>query len=166
MADPLYLSLWFPNFDSEDIPTYALAVLKQFPYSAQQPGIGYIAIHPVSWNEPTILEQRFRPGIALEDAVRIASELLHEDYAFVFEAYWDLWMLPEGAQDWVLQPSQVTFIVRGVEFDEGSFQQDGHIQVDFGLDAPFLQEQVQLTSAAEARRSDAITDAPESSLTP
>jgi hypothetical protein len=151
MPDSLYLSLWFPSFEVDDMLPRALAVMRQFPFSAQQPGIGYVALHPVSWNEPTVLEQRFAPGIDPEEAVQIASDLLHEDYAYSFEAYWDLWTIPEDGQQWMLQPSQVTFIVHGVEFDEGTFEQEGHIQVDFGLDAPFLHEGVQLSTATEAK---------------
>jgi hypothetical protein len=45
----------------------------------------------------------------------------------------------------------VRFIVRGLEFDDGAFERDGHIQVDLGLDTPFLHEDLQLTSAAEAK---------------
>jgi hypothetical protein len=151
MADPLYLSLWFPSFEPDDILPRILSVIGQFPFSAQRPGIASVALHPVSWNEATILERRFNPGVAPEEAVDIASDLLHEDYAYVFHAYWDLWMLPDRELDWVLQPSPVKFIAHGLEFDEGTFERDGHIQVDFGLDTPFLQESVQLTTAAEAK---------------
>lgn len=151
MADPLYLSLWFPSFDVEDMPARALAVMQQFPFSAQQPGIGYLALHPVSWNEPTILEQRFRPGISPEEAVSVAFELVHEDHAYTFEAAWDLWTLTEDGLNWTLLPSPVKFFVHGLEFDEGVYQQEGHILVDFGIDTPFLQEQVRLTDEAEVR---------------
>ena len=151
MADPLYLNLWFPSFADDDMLPLVLAVMKQFSFSALQPGISYLAVHPVSWNEPTVLEQRFRPGIEPEEAVQIASDLLHEDYAYTFEAFWDLWTLPEHAKEWTVQPSLVRFIVHGLEFDDGAFEQDGHIQVDFGLDTPFLHEELQLTTAAEAK---------------
>jgi len=150
MADPLYLSLWYSSFELDDMLPRALAVVQQFPFSSVQPGITYVALQPVSWNEPTILEKRFRPGVVPEDALEIASDLLHEDYAYVFEAYWDLWNLPVGGVEWALQPSLVRIIAHGLEFDEGSFAQEGHIQVDFGLDSAFTQEQVLLTSAAEA----------------
>ena len=43
---------------------HILAVLKQFPFSPQRPGINYLALHPVSWNEATLLEQRFTPAIS------------------------------------------------------------------------------------------------------
>jgi hypothetical protein len=151
MADPLYLSLWFSNFEAEDMLPRVLSVMRQFPFSAQRPAITYLALHPVSWNEPTVLEQRFKPGIPPEEAVQIASDLLHEDYAYLFEAFWDLWIFAEDGQRWNLQPSQVKFLVHGVEFEDGTFEQEGHIQVDFGLEVPFLQEEVQLTAEAEQR---------------
>ena len=61
--------------------------MKQFPFSEQRPGITYLSVHPVSWNEATVLERRFTPGITPEEAATVASELLHEDYAYIFEAY-------------------------------------------------------------------------------
>jgi len=151
VADPLYLSLWFPSFDVEDMLPRALSVMRQFPFSAQQPGISYVALHPVSWNEATVLEQRFKPGISPEQAVLLASDLLHEDYAYVFEAAWDLWIFSEEQHEWFLQPSPVRIIVHGEEFDEGIYRQEGHIEVDFGLDSAFLQEGVKLTLEAESQ---------------
>ena len=53
--------------------------------------------------------------------------------------------------EWTLQASQVKFLVHGSEFDEGVYEREGHIQVDLGLDAPFLQEDVPLTIEAAAR---------------
>ena len=63
MADPLYLSLWFPNLELDELLPRMLAVMQQFPFSAQQPGISYVSLHPVSWSEATVLEQRFNPGV-------------------------------------------------------------------------------------------------------
>lgn len=149
VADSLYLSLWFPSFELDDMLPRALAVMRQFPFSAQQPGISYVALHPVSWSEPTILEQRFRPGVPPEEAVLLASDLLHEDYAYLFEAFWDLWILADDRRQWSLQPSLVKFMVHGVDFEDGTYQSDGHIQVDFGIDSAFLLDEVQLTGEAE-----------------
>jgi len=151
MPDPLYLSLWFPSFDVEDMLPHALAVMRQFPFSSLQPGINQIAIHPVSWEEATVLEQRYVPGISPEQAVLIASDLLHEDYAYAFEAFWDLWMFEKNRQQWIQQPSRVSFFVRSTQFDEGAYEQEGQIQIDLGLDAPFLQEELELNEEAEQR---------------
>jgi hypothetical protein len=151
VADSLFLSLWFSSFELDEMLLQTLAVMRQFSFSAQQSGISYVALHPVSWNEPTIFEQRCRPGITPEEAVLLASDLLHEDYAYLFEAFWDLWILADDRRQWSLQPSRVKFLVHGIEFDNGAYQQDGHVQVDFGIDSPFLQDEVQLTSKAETR---------------
>ena len=156
MADSLYLSLWFPSFELDEMLSRALAVMQQFPFATRQPGISYVALHPVSWNEPTVFEQRFRPGVPPEEAVVLASDLLHEDYAYLFEACWDLWILAPDRQEWALQPSLVKFLVHGVEFEERSYRQEGHVQVDFGIDSPFLQDEVQLTNEAETRVRDNV----------
>jgi len=150
MADSLYLSIWFSSFETDDMLPRALSVMQQFPFSAQRPGIRYLALHPVSWNEPTILERRFDPGVNPEEAVLIASDLLHEDYGYTFEASWDLWTPGEAGGAWLPQPWPVKFVVHGVEFDDGAFQHEGHIQVDFGLDTPFLHEELPLTDSAES----------------
>jgi hypothetical protein len=151
LADPLFLSLWFRSFDVEDMLPQAMTVMRQFEFSVQKPGITYLALHPVSWNEPTILERRFDPGISPEEAVLIAADLLHEDYAYVFEAAWNLWTFEDERKAWLLQPSQVRFVVHGEEFEEPAYRQEGHIQVDLGIDSLFLQEEVQLTQDAEQR---------------
>ena len=151
MADSLYFSLWFADFSLESMFARALSIMREFPFSQQRPGITGLAVHPVSWGEPTILEQRFNPGAQAEEAIAAMAGLSHEDYAYVFEANWDLWTPREGTEDWVLQPSVVKFIARGDEFEEGESKTQGDIQVDFGLDSPFLHEELQLSSELESR---------------
>jgi hypothetical protein len=149
MADSLYLSLWFPSFEEPEILPRTISVLRQIPFSTARSGVTYAAIQPVSWSEPTILERRFRPGVAPEEAVAGVAEFLHDDYAYVFEAYWDLWTPPEGAEKWVLEPALVRLMAHGLEFEEHAAEATGHIQIDFGLDTWFLHEEVSLTSEAE-----------------
>ena len=156
MPDPVYLSLWFPNVSGPEILPHVVSVLQQFPFSAQRPGIVYVAVQPVSWNEPSVLERRFSPGITSEEAVLIAADLVHDDYAYTFDAYWDVWTPDQSGKDWKLVPSLVKFIVQGEEFDDGAYEQTGHIQVDFGLDSPFLQEDVALTEQTQARVRDNV----------
>ena len=156
MPDPLYLSLWFPRFETIEILPRTLAVMRLFPFSKQRPGITYLSLHPVSWSEPTILEQRFNPGVPPEEAAAIAQDLLHADYAFAFSAYWDLWMPPETAGEWIRQPSPVKFIAHGMEFEHPEAEA-GDIQIDLGLDEPFLYEDRQLSSAEEALLRDNVT---------
>jgi len=145
VPDPLYLSLWFPNFSGPEMLPHAFAILQQFPFSAQRPGITHFALHPVSWNEATVLERRFPLGIDPGQAALLAAETVHEDYAYVFEGYWDLWTPDLTKESWVLEPALVKFIVQGEEFDDGAYQQTGHVEVDFGSDSFFLQPETSLS---------------------
>jgi hypothetical protein len=151
MADPLYLSIWFPHFRDSEMMPRLLSVVRQFPFSAQRPGVGYVVIQPVSWSEATVLERRFRPGLDPEQAIAIAGDMIHQDFAYLLEADWDLWVPGEDPEQWQVEPRAVKFIAQGVEFDDGAYQQSGHVQVDFGLDTPFLFEEVDLTDATEQR---------------
>jgi hypothetical protein len=155
MSDPLYLSLWFPDFSGPAMLPHALAVLQQFPFSAQRAGVTYASVQPVSWNEASILERRFSPGIEPGQALTIAADLIHDDFAYVFDAYWDLWT-PDDKAHWNLIPSQVKLIVQGEEFDDGAHHETGHIEIDFGLDSLFVQENVELTEETQAKIRDNV----------
>jgi hypothetical protein len=156
VSDPLYLSLWFPDFSGPEMLPHAFAVLQQFPFSAQRPGIAYFALHPISWDEATVLERRFPSGIDPGQATLIAAEQVHDDYAYVFETHWDLWTPDESNANWVLEPAIVKFIVQGEEFDGAAYQQTGHIEVDFGPDSYFLQPETSLTEQTRAKIRDNV----------
>ncbi len=151
MSDPIYLSLWFSDFSGPEMLPHAFSVLQHFPFSAQRPGVSYFALHPVSWNEATVLERRFPAGIDPGEAALIAAELVHEDYAYVFEAHWDLWIPDPSNEKWLLEPAIVKFTVQGEEFDDGAYQHTGHIQVDFGPDSYFLQPETPLSEQTRTK---------------
>jgi hypothetical protein len=156
VSDPLYLSLWFADFSGPEMLPHAFAVLQQFPFSVQRPGVNYFALHPVSWNEATVLERRFPSGIDPGQATLIAAEQVHDDYAYVFEAHWDLWRPDESNANWVLEPATVRFIAQGEQFDEGTYQQTGHVEVDLGLDSYFLQPETLLNEQTRAKIRDNV----------
>lgn len=150
MSDTLYLNLWFGDSELVETLANAVGVMRQFPFSAQMPGVTNVAVHPISWNEATILEQRYQPVISPEDAATIAAGLPHDDYAYAFEVNWDLWT-PTPAGEWDLRPSVARVIVRGSEFEDGEAETQGEVQVDFGLDTPFLHDELQLSPELESR---------------
>jgi hypothetical protein len=154
MADRLYLNLWFPSFEEAEMMPRVLSVLRQFPFSVSHSGIAYVGTHAVSWNEPVISEHTFDQGATPEQAIALVGEVVHSDHAYEFAARWDLWT-PEagGGLDtaWKLTAEPVKFLVHGADFEEGVFQEDGHIQVEFGLDTPFLHEELDFDHDSEAR---------------
>lgn len=151
MADSLFLSLWFKDFETSDLLPHVLHVMQQFSFSKNLPGITGLAVHPLSWEQPTILERKFRPGVPPEEAMVGAADLLHDDYAYVFEANWDLWTPQSSDGEWNLNPTPVKFVARGEEFEGGEAEAEGQIEVDFGLDTVFLHEELQLTGELESR---------------
>jgi hypothetical protein len=154
MADRLFLSVWFPSFRENDIAPRTLSVLRQFPFSQTRPGITYVGVHAVGWNEPLVLDHTFKQGTDPERAVQLAAELVHPDSAWEFQAHWDLWIPEEEGEldvQWRVQPQPVQFLVHGETFEEGIYKEQGHIEVDFGLDTPFLAEELEMDPDAERR---------------
>jgi hypothetical protein len=107
------------------------------------------------------------PGADPRVAVEEALELLHDDYAYEFQIGWSLWELERPADSgaspvadpaaspatnldarWVREPRLVRVTGYGPLFDDGAYEADGHIRIDFGPDGPFLEEGVELDSVA------------------
>ena len=163
MSDQLYLSLWFPNFRLASLPQKLTAVLEQFSKVACNPRVSVASAIPFGWNESPTFQRIFVVDTRSEltddslaaNAVAEATEQLHDDMAYEFEAQWQLWQ-PEAAGEgfdstWRLEPATIKVIGFGPEFDEGSYEQNGHIRIDFGLDAPWVQEDSDLDESGAER---------------
>jgi hypothetical protein len=169
MADTLYLSLWYPNLRLEALPDKLIAVLGAFAAHGGETKVYSATVWPVSWNETPVFERVYGrlaggqllsgpvpgqlPGAEPRLAVEEATELLHDDYAYEFQIGWNLWELeraPGLDPRWARGPKLVRVTGYGPLFDGGTYEQDGHIRIDFGTDAPFLEEDVDL-SEVDAR---------------
>ncbi len=112
----------------------------------------------------------------IENAVPEATEQLHEDTAYEFEMRWGLW-LPESVsaaadadhdalededdetfedaqldRTWRLEPTRVRITGFGPDFDHGTYETNGHIRVDFGLDTPFTLDDELVPEGAQLDR--------------
>jgi hypothetical protein len=160
MADSLYLSLWYPNLRLAGLGDRLTAVLSTFAAQGGEARVYAATVWPVSWSEAPVFqrvwgrvagspEEGAAPGVEPRQAVEEALELLHEDYAYEFQIGWSLWELETPADvdsRWVREPRLVRVTGFGPLFDEGAYEQDGHIRVEFGSDAPFLEEDADLDS--------------------
>jgi hypothetical protein len=54
--------------------------------------------------------------------------------------------LRSAQERWVPTPRLVRVMGFGPLFDDGSYEQEGHIRIDFGSDTPFLEEEAELDS--------------------
>lgn len=170
MADQLYLSLWFPNFRFETLPATLVSVLRQFAAISEDKRVLAASTYPISFHEaPTyqriyVNDDRAEDTSAsiIENAVAEATEQLHDDTAYEFEMRWNLWapqldddfhnrldIAPDAESQrafgrldtvWKQQPATVRVLGLGPTFDDASFEQNGHIRIDFGLDTPWLAE--------------------------
>jgi hypothetical protein len=158
MADQLYLSLWFPNFRLDSLPAAMVSVMRQFTIISKDTRVVAANAYPISFSEtPTyqriyVNDDRAEDTSAsiIENAVAEATEQLHDDMAYEFEMRWKLWTPDTTANQgtesaaldtlWKPQPSTVRLLGFGPEFDDATFEQNGHIRIDFGLDTPWLAE--------------------------
>ncbi len=154
MADRLYLSLWFPNFRLPALAPAIVSVLKQFAAPGLSPRVHAAAAYPISWSEAPsyqrIYEEDEVQASTPEQAVAEATQILHDDFAYEFEIKWELWVAESvGGLDptWRQEPALVRVVGFGPHFDEGAYEQNGQVRVDFGLDTPFLLEEIDLDQA-------------------
>jgi len=169
MADQLYLSLWFPNFRLDALPPALVSVLRQFATVSGDQRVAAASAYPLGFTESPTFQRIYVNDPRAEDtsessidnAVAEATEQLHDDMAYEFEMRWPLWSPvledtqdtpeapdSEGAAAWKQLPSTVRVLGFGPQFDDASFDQNGHIRVDFGLDTPWLLEDTELDDAA------------------
>jgi hypothetical protein len=151
MSDTLYLSLWYPNLRLEVLPDKLTAVLSEFAAHGGESHVYAATVWPVNWTEPPIFQRVWgrgqhasQGGVEPRLAVEETLESLHDDYAYEFQIGWSLWVLdaadtgPEAR--WVRELRLVRVTAYGPLFDDGAYEADGHIRIDFGSDAPFLDE--------------------------
>ena len=154
MSDTLYLSLWYPNLRIAALPGKLTSVLGAFAPNGGEPTVYAATVWPIDWTESPVFQRVYgrgergaEPAFAVEEAL----ENLHEDYAYEFQIGWSLWELETaGTLDprWAREPRLVRVTGYGPLFDEGAYEADGHILIDFGSDAPFLEEDLELDSVA------------------
>jgi hypothetical protein len=184
MADTLYLSLWYPNLRLAALPDKLAAVLGAFAAHGGEPRVYAATAWPVNWSESPVFQRVYghgERGAEPRQAVEEALELLHDDYAYEFQIGWSLWELEGGnagpstrsldaaselAQNdrqetmldarWVREPRLARVTGFGPLFDEGAYEQEGHIRIDFGSDEPFLEEDADLDEVGARRVEDNV----------
>jgi hypothetical protein len=152
MADRVQLSLWMNNFSPSDmLPAWAKC-LAEFPVSSLSPGIRDLAVYPFRWGETPVLKQCFEEGVRVTQAVALAAEFLHEDYAYEVNLNWDVWVSREpGTFDqWEKLPSPVSVACLGPQFEVEDTGDHPNFLLDLGPDSLFLPESADQKALEEA----------------
>jgi hypothetical protein len=152
MSDALYLSLWYyPDLRLAALAAKLTAILGVFAAHGGDQTVYSATVWPVSWSETPVLQRvygRGERGAEPKQAVEDALELLHDDYAYEFQIGWALWELEAATAGldprWTRSSRLVRVTGFGPLFDECAYEQEGHIRIDFGNDAAFLEEEADL----------------------
>lgn len=157
MSDNLYLSLWYPNLRLAALPDKLASVLGAFAAHGGEATVYAATVWPVGWSEAPVFQRVYghgERGVEPKQAIEDALELLHDDYAYEFQIAWTLWEL-ESAEHldprWTRVPRLVRVTGFGPLFDSGSYEQEGHIRIDFGSDTAFLEEDADLDGTSARR---------------
>jgi hypothetical protein len=132
MADQLYLSYWLRNYNEGNMLGSYEKLLRLFPFSRLAQHASTFKVIPIDYNEPAVLEIPFPAPVAVEQVVSAAGEFEIADSCCRLETWWDLWQFDS---DWKLAPARVALCCFGPEFRR---QEDGHVGIEFGIDAHFL----------------------------
>lgn len=138
MSDHIRLSLWFGTQTAAQVLPRLAQAVEVLPAEARERGVRQLAVTALDWSQPPLLEERFDAGIALELALELMRAWAHEDCACELELAWLLWRY--GASGWEQVPHPVRCVSLGPLFGEGLAAEEGHLQIDFGLDEAFLAE--------------------------
>ena len=134
-------------------------------------------------NDPRAQENQDTSASIIETAVAEATEHLHDDMAYEFEMKWNLWTPDSGPGSpnydaeapadgdpgthldtlWRPHPTTVRVIGFGPHFDDASFEQNGHVRVDFGLDYPWVLDDNDDDDDADGSDCDEADDDPQHS---
>ncbi|MGH9815362.1 MAG: hypothetical protein ACRD5F_15055 [Candidatus Acidiferrales bacterium] len=103
------------------------------PFSPALPGFHSLTIRAVDFAEPPLAEHhmRLRPATAAE-VIAACREHTGDDLLYGTAAYWDLWTFEAG--QWIDRPQHFEVSCCGENFDNGAFAENGHFQIDAGLE--------------------------------
>jgi hypothetical protein len=140
MPNQSYLSVWYKDFSEEKLIERYGEFLATVPFSATKPGFSYLTIRAVDPSESPVYEQDWRTtpldpaGIAA-----LSRDHLHSDCAYEARAHWDLWIYEGvGNASGRNEPSPVEVSTYGQDYDNGFWQENGHLQARLGFENLFV----------------------------
>ena len=128
--------------------------LATVPFSTTRPGVTGLVIRAVDAAQAPLEEHDLRSAPAsAEGAVMLAKFHESADCCYEARAYWDIWAPGEGG--WKRGPQPLEIICNGEEYDGGTFESAGHIQIDLGFDELFANDEEGGSTEIERRRENA-----------
>lgn len=138
MSNYAYLSIWCPEFGEEQMLERFGAFLATVPFSEARTGFQHLVIRAVDSSEAPVLEQDLR-AVPLDAAgiIEIVKDHLHSDSSYEVRADWDLWAFEGEPGRWQRQAQALELFCHGEDYDDGFWQENGHLQVNLGFEHLF-----------------------------
>ena len=133
-----YLSVWCPEFGEGQMIERFAEFLATAPFSESRPGFTHLVIRAVDSSEAPVLEQDMR-AVPLDAAgiIEIVKDHLHADSSYEVRADWDLWVFESEPGRWQRLPQALELFCHGEDYDDAFWQENGHLQVNFGFEHLF-----------------------------
>lgn len=137
MSNQAYLRVWCKNFSEERMIENFEKFLATVPFSVASPGFTYLIVQAVDSTETPVLEQDLR-SVPLDATgiIELAKDHLHSDVSYDVRADWDLWVF-DAQGKWTNEPQPLEIFCRGVDYDEAFWRENGHIEVNLGVEHLF-----------------------------
>jgi hypothetical protein len=138
MANHSYLSVWLNSMPEDQILERFEAFLATVPFSATRPGFTHLTIRAVDTTETPVMELDLR-SVPLDAAgiAEIAGEGLHADSSYEVACAWDLSVFDAASGKSAVEPQLLQILCRGEEFDGEFWRENGHFEVNLGLEHLF-----------------------------
>jgi hypothetical protein len=135
MSNQSYLSVWCEDFSEDRILPLFRAFLATVPFSATKPGFTHLLIRAVNPRESPILEQDLRSiPLDADGIIQIMRDHLHNDCSYEVRCHWDLASLDPVAATSEVEPRPMEIVCYAEDYDEGTWRENGHMQVNFGFE--------------------------------
>jgi len=135
MANQAFLNVWLKEFPEDAVLERFGAFLGTVPYSQKLPGFRYLEVRALDSSESPVLELDLRATpldpAGIEELVR---PHLHDDSSYTVRANWELWERAGEPPKWEQTPESMTIVCNTEGYDDGIWKENGHFEVDLGLE--------------------------------
>jgi hypothetical protein len=138
MANHAYASFWCKDFSEAAMLERLGRFLATVPFSTSQPGFSSVLIRAVGPAEAPMIEQDLRSvPLSAAEVIELVQEHLHSDCVYETRAHWDLWTYEPATGRWEIRTKPLDIYCYGEDYDDGVWQEVGHLQADIGFEHLF-----------------------------
>ena len=138
MSNHAYAGFWCKDYSEATMLEHFGRFLETVPFSASHPGFTQLLIRAVGPAEAPLVDHDLRSvPLGAAEVVALAQEHLHSDCVYETRAHWDLWGYEPATGRWQMRAQPLDIYCHGEDYDDGVWQENGHLQADIGFEHLF-----------------------------